>query len=100
MKIIGSGPHLTATEIIEWNAANATAIRDELIAALPAWVTRLDIDLSATTFIDSSGIGAMLALRRHATELGTTIALKNPRPHIRKLLELMQLQRMFEITNS
>ncbi len=42
------------TGLVELVAANAAQVRDEIRAALPATAVRLDLDLSALTFLDSS----------------------------------------------
>jgi anti-anti-sigma factor len=50
--------------------------------------------------VDSSGLGALFALyRATAQRTGIVLRLLNPRPEIRQLLELTQMQQLFEIVS-
>jgi anti-sigma B factor antagonist len=58
---------------------------------------RLTMDMSAVTFIDSSGLGALIATRNAAVAAGCTLALLDlPAPVIR-LFELTGLSEAFSI---
>lgn len=52
------------------------------------------IDLSAVSFIDSSGLGAIAASQRRLGEAGT-IALCNGRESLVKLFKLTRMEKMF-----
>jgi anti-sigma B factor antagonist len=98
MKIANQGSCFTISEIPELTAVNSTNFRDEVRAALPSSPVTIEIDLSDTRFVDSSGLGALFALYRAATQSGTaTLRLLNPKPEIQQLLELTQMQQLFEI---
>ncbi len=58
----------------------------------------IEINLSQTRFMDSSGLGALFALYR-ATTPGNNVVLRllNPIPEIQQLLELTQMQQLYEI---
>jgi anti-sigma B factor antagonist len=58
---------------------------------------RLDIDLSAVTFIDSSGLGALVSIRNAADAAGREMSLHLVTPSIIKLLELTGLRGSFTI---
>jgi len=57
--------------------------------------SRLIVDLSATVFADSTGIGFLIRLRRMAREAGVKFALANVAPSIRRTIELMKLGSAF-----
>jgi len=98
MKIENLGACLTISEIQELTAVNSANFRDEVRAALPNSPPLIEIDLSQTRFVDSSGLGALFALyRATAQRNGVVLRLLNPRPEIRQLLELTQMQQLFEI---
>ena len=98
MKIENLGTCLTISEIQELTAVNSSNFRDEVRAALPNSPPLIEIDLSQTRFVDSSGLGALFALyRATAQRNGVVLRLLNPRPEIRQLLELTQMQQLFEI---
>jgi anti-sigma B factor antagonist len=68
-------------------------------AALPDTPTLIEIDLSQTRFLDSSGLGALFALYRSTRQdKDVTLRLLNPTREIQQLLELTQMQQLFEIT--
>jgi anti-sigma B factor antagonist len=99
MKIEHDGNHLRVSEIAELNAINASTFRDEVRAAMPTSPESIEIDLSQTRFVDSSGLGALFALYKTATtgHDGVALRLLNPRPPIQQLFELTQLHQLFEI---
>ncbi|MEV4639906.1 STAS domain-containing protein [Actinoplanes sp. NPDC049548] len=53
--------------------------------------TRLDIDMSAVTFLDSSGLGMLVAAQRAANARGITLKLRDPGPVVRMVLEVTNL---------
>lgn len=99
MKIEHDGNNLRVSDISELNAVNASAFRDEVRAAMPSSPESIEIDLSQTRFVDSSGLGALFALYKSASSGndGVILRLLNPRPPIQQLFELTQLHQLFEI---
>jgi anti-sigma B factor antagonist len=99
MKIEHEGNNLRVSNIAELNAVNASQFRDEVRAAMPHAPESIEIDLSDTKFVDSSGLGALFALYKAAnhTRDGVTLRLLNPRPPIQQLFELTQLHQLYEI---
>jgi anti-anti-sigma factor len=57
-------------------------------------------DLTDTVFADSTGIGALIRLRKHAREAGNQFFLIAPRPPIESALKLMKLDEFFTIQAS
>lgn len=98
MKIENQGECLSISDIVELTAVNSANFRDEVRAVLPDSPSIIEIDLSETRFVDSSGLGALFALHRATTQRsGVILRLLNPRPEIQQLLELTQMQQLFEI---
>lgn len=99
MKIEHDGNNMRVSDIAELNAVNASTFRDEVRAAMPTAPESIEIDLSQTRFVDSSGLGALFALYKAANHNGqdVTLRLVNPRPPIQQLFELTQLHQLFEI---
>jgi anti-sigma B factor antagonist len=98
MKIENLGSCLRISEIQELTAVNSGHFRDDVNAALPGSPPIIEIDLAQTRFVDTSGLGALFALyRATATRDGIVLRLINPRPEIQQLLELTQMQQLFEI---
>ena len=86
------------TGLVELVAANAAQVRDDIRAALPATTVRLDLDLSALPFLDSSGLGTLVSLNKTLRSRNGTVRLLQPAPNVRQVLELTRLHRVFEIT--
>jgi anti-sigma B factor antagonist len=51
----------------------------------------LEVDMSSVTFLDSSGIGMLVAARRAAEAQGATLRLREPGPVVRMVLEVTNL---------
>ncbi|MDH2412684.1 STAS domain-containing protein [Nocardioides sp. CER19] len=63
---------------------------------LDAGTTAIEIDLAGVTFIDSSGLGALVRLQKSATAGGQQLRLANvPRP-VTRILDLTGLTELFE----
>jgi anti-sigma B factor antagonist len=62
---------------------------------LDAGSAAIEVDLAGVTFIDSSGLGALVRLQRTATAAGRQLRLVNvPRP-VTRILELTGLTELF-----
>jgi anti-sigma B factor antagonist len=98
MKIESTEDRVTVSEIPELTASNSGQFRDRIGSALPSSPRTIEIDLSQTQFVDSSGLGALFALYRTAGNgKGATLRLVNPAPEIQQLFELTQMHQLFEI---
>jgi anti-anti-sigma factor len=51
----------------------------------------IDIDMQAVTFLDSSGIGVLIAAQRAGAARGTRLMLTRPGPMVRMVLEVAHL---------
>jgi anti-anti-sigma factor len=67
----------------------ADDVRDMLITAcgLPA-VRRCRVDLGGVTFLDSAGLGALVAARHQAGDNGVRMYVVNPAPPVAAVLEI------------
>lgn len=54
----------------------------------PDDVRRLVLDLADLTFVDSAGLGALLATRDRTQDLGIEMSLRNPSAPVRRILDL------------
>jgi anti-anti-sigma factor len=58
------------------------------------------IDLADVTFVDSSGLGALIVARKTARERGGSVSLVSPPPVVRRLLGSTRLHDIFDIHES
>ena len=91
------GNTLVVTGVTELSAGNAGGFRDQVRAAMVGGLNSMDIDLSQVEFVDSAGLGALVALRKTACERNGKVRLTNPSAHVQQILELTRLHRVFEI---
>ena len=59
--------------------------------------TTIEIDLSRTTFMDCTGLGALIALRNLARARNGRVRLVNPTPAVQRLFDVVDAGHMFEI---
>ena len=85
------------TGLQELVAANAAQVRDDIRAALPPACLNLELDLSSLSFLDSSGLGALISLHKTLRSRNGTMRLIKPAPNVQQILELTRLHRVFEI---
>jgi anti-sigma B factor antagonist len=88
---------LEVAGLLALGASNAARVRDDIRAAITPAHAVLEIDLSAITFLDSSGLGALIALHKSMRSQNGTLRLVNPAPSASQIIELTRLHRVFEI---
>ena len=91
---------LQLSDIGELNASNSSAFRDQARSAFREGLTGIDIDLSQTRLVDSSGLGALISLHKTACARGGAVRILHPNPMVRQILELTRLHRVFEIVSA
>jgi anti-sigma B factor antagonist len=79
--------------------ANAPLVRDELVRMLEEGLTRLSIDLSELTFLDSTGIATLVVVRKHALELGVELDVHSPREAVCHVLEACGVDELFGLAH-
>ena len=57
----------------------------------------LVLDLSRVRFLDSAGIGLLLAQHRRAQKGGTSFSITNPHGEVRRVLEISGVERVLSI---
>jgi len=97
MKIQNDGETLRVSEIPELGAVASTSFRDQVRSALKEGQKNIEVDLSQTTFIDSCGLGALIALHKTACSQKGTVRLLNPRPPVQQILDLTRMHHIFQI---
>lgn len=100
MKIETQGTSLRISGLTELNATNASSFREAIRAALSDSVKTVDVDLSLTRFLDSSGLGALIALQRTLAARKAQVRIINPASAAQQILELTRLHRVFEIVKA
>jgi anti-sigma B factor antagonist len=88
---------LQISSIPELSGNRSAAFREYVIRAMGPAHRIVEIDLSTTGFVDSTGLGALVALNRFISAQGRVLRLLNPSRMCRQLLDLTRLSRIFQI---
>jgi anti-sigma B factor antagonist len=79
---------------------NRTELKEHLQRLLEQGERRFLIDFSQTGYIDSSGLGALVALARKVREEGGDLRLSGLNEDLRSLFELTKLDTLFNISDT
>ena len=77
--------------------ANADTLRAECERLLSAGLSRIAVDLAQVTFVDSAGLGALVAAQKRARALGGQVTLSAPAQGVAMTLRLVRLDKAFGI---
>ena len=90
---------LTVGGFAELTAANSVQVARKIRDGLNGHTT-IEIDLSRTTFMDCTGLGALIALRKLARARNGGVRLVNPTSTVQRLFDVVRAGEIFEIVNS
>jgi anti-anti-sigma factor len=79
------------------DSAHATMVYEAVLESVTAEVRNIEVDLSDTIFLDSCGLGTLVALRKLVAPGTGGVRLINPTPAALQLLELTRLYRVLEV---
>jgi anti-anti-sigma factor len=85
----------------EVDLSNAAAVTDHLIDATPNSATALVLDLTATTYLDSSGVRMLFELAQRLRNRGQELQLVVPEEsNVRRVLLLTEVERVVPLASS
>lgn len=99
MNLENKGETLSITGLQELRADNCDIFRRRIKDALNDGQRIIEIDLSQTRFVDSSGLGALISLYKTTGQRNGLVRLLNPTPRVRKIFEITRTHRIFEIVH-
>ncbi|AVZ40370.1 MULTISPECIES: STAS domain-containing protein [unclassified Dietzia] len=76
------------------NMVAAPGLRDQLRELVDGGSRRVVVDLSATEFIDSSGLGALISGLKAARQAGGDLRIAAPNAQVTSVLKLTRLDRV------
>lgn len=97
MKLEVKGETLSIGGLRELGAENSVEFKEQVQAALPDRLARIEVDLSQISFLDSCGLGALISLRKAANSRNGTVCLVNPSPRVQMLFDVTRMHKLFEI---
>ena len=85
----------------EVDLSNARRLREVLLSIANSGEHRIIIDLGNVTFMDSTGLSALVGARKRFQSLDRgEIILRSPAPTVLKVLEMTGLMRVFTVEQS
>jgi anti-sigma B factor antagonist len=76
------------------NMVSAPALREQVTTAIAAGRVRIVVDLGGTTFMDSSGLGALIGCLKTARQADGDLRIAAPNEQVRMVLRLSNVDRV------
>lgn len=97
MNLIVDDQTLRVEGLTRISAENYREVIDSVRARLPEQAKFVEMDLSQVSFIDSQGLSALIAIKKTIGANQGRIVLLHPTRVVEQILEITQLNRIFEI---
>ena len=81
----------------ELDIHTSVVFKDSLVGAIEEGSTRVVVDLTGVTFIDSSALGALVGGTRRSAEVGAELMIVCPAGSVARVIEITGLNRAFAI---
>ncbi len=92
LEVIDRSPsHATARLSGDLDIVTSEDAKRELAQLVDDGVTTLTLDLGDVGFVDSSGLGVLVALHRHAEAKGAAFVVRSVPPPVQRLFEITRL---------
>lgn len=92
-----SGRTAVVTATGEIDITNADGLRDALLTALNSGALGLVADMTATTFVDSAGVAALVRASRRAAATEAAVRLAATAPAVLRVLNLVGIDQLIEV---
>jgi anti-sigma B factor antagonist len=81
----------------ELDIVTADTCKKRLSDVVDGGASSLRLDLGELAFIDSSGLGALVAVHHHAVAAGSNVELAGVSSQVRRLMQITRLDELFTI---
>lgn len=81
----------------EVDVSNTPQVREAGLKLLADGAKKLVVDLSATDYMDSAGLGTLVGLLKRLKEAGGAMAIAGPQPRVNRLFQITGLNQIFAI---
>jgi anti-sigma B factor antagonist len=100
IQTVRAGPSTTLVVSGEVDLANAHEVAQAGLAALADGTLTVTVDMRDVTFLDSTGLAALVTINNQAQQDGATVVLSHAPPRIVHLLAVTGLDKIFTIADS
>jgi stage II sporulation protein AA (anti-sigma F factor antagonist) len=90
-------PPATLVVAGELDVASGPALEHEVARVLDGQGGDFRLDLSALTFMDSTGARALVRVHRRIESIGRRLVLVSPTPPVRRVIELLGLDELIDV---
>jgi anti-sigma B factor antagonist len=80
--------------------ASAPALRQEVLALLNTGQRHIVLDLTPTDFLDSIGLGTIVAVLKRVRVLGGSLVVVCPEPRLQRVFRVVELDRILPLHES
>lgn len=91
---------IISSAVDKLNLSNASKLKSLILTINNSSVSNIIIDLTATSYCDSSGLSAILSANRLCKNSNGQFILTGLQPNVKKMIEIAQLHRVFSITEN
>lgn len=82
------------------NMVSARRLKEVLAELVSSGTHRIVVDMAETTFLDSSGLGALIGGLKSARQAGGDLRIARPTPAVQAVFELTNLDRVLRARDS
>jgi anti-anti-sigma factor len=97
MKTFTQDDTLLVTQFKNLGADNAFLFREFVGAALNEAHRYVDVDLATSEYVDSEGLGALIATHKRLSARAGQVRLLNPKPTVEEFFRLLKLDTLFPV---
>ena len=97
---LGNGTDARVALVGDLDDAGGNLARRRLAREVDSGIVNLTIDLDRVGALDSGGLAALIATLRRARDRGGNVRVEASQPHIRRVMELTGLSRVFRLSTA
>lgn len=98
IEVSGPGEATVVRLVGELDIVTADQAKRRLSDLVDQGANTVQLDLTDLGFVDSSGLGALVAIHHHAVARGAAVELKAVPAQVKRLMEITKLDELFTIT--
>jgi anti-sigma B factor antagonist len=91
------GDWVVITVLGDIDLAAAPALRHEVLALLGDGFRQIALDLTPTDFMDSTGLGVVVAIWKRVRVQGGTFAVVCPEPRLKRIFQVIDLDKVLPL---
>ncbi|WP_251159024.1 STAS domain-containing protein [Caniella muris] len=95
-----TGSHVDVVILGEVDVSCAPDLTEALAAVLEDDVDTIDVDMAQVPYIDSTGIGVLVAAAHRAQDAGSELTVSRPQPNVLRVLTLLGVGSEFNVNEA